>query len=189
MDSLLVLVTEASQSEFKRGKNVLLLPGVRISGGQNVSLGNDCYLGHGCHIIAATTSLHGVNYDGRINIGNGFQATGPIQIIAAKQIIIEDHVLCARNVFICDCMHGTSRGDMPYRLQGFEKILPVNIGSGSWLGQNVVVLPGVSIGKQVVIGANSVVSRDIPDYCIAVGSPAKVIKRFDPRTNVWSRVE
>jgi acetyltransferase-like isoleucine patch superfamily enzyme len=54
----------------------------------------------------------------------------------------------------------------------------VKIGDGSWLGYGTVVLPGVTIGKHVVVGANSVVTHDIPNYSVAVGVPAKVIKRF-----------
>jgi len=55
----------------------------------------------------------------------------------------------------------------------------VRIGAGSWLGHGVVVLPGADIGKHVVVGANSVVTGVIPDNCVAVGAPARVIRRFD----------
>lgn len=64
----------------------------------------------------------------------------------------------------------------------------INIGNGCWLGQNVVVLPGVTIGERSIIGANAVVSNDIPPYSIAVGMPAKVIKRFNLDTNNWEKV-
>ena len=64
-------------------------------------------------------------------------------------------------------------------LQGINRIAPVIIGNHSWLGQNVVVLPGVTIGEHCVIGANSVVRSPIPDYCVAVGAPARVVRRFN----------
>jgi lipopolysaccharide O-acetyltransferase len=57
-----------------------------------------------------------------------------------------------------------------------------------WLGEHVSVLPGVTIGKGCIIGANSVVAKDIPDYCIAVGCPARVIKRFSFASNRWERI-
>ena len=60
----------------------------------------------------------------------------------------------------------------------------VEIGEGSWLGHNACVL-GASIGKHCVIGANSVVTHDIPDYSVAVGSPAKIIRRYDSTTKTW----
>ena len=64
----------------------------------------------------------------------------------------------------------------------------VEIGEGSWLGENVCVL-GTHIGKHCVIGANSVVTKDIPDYSVAVGIPAKVIKRFDLESKSWRRID
>ena len=63
----------------------------------------------------------------------------------------------------------------------------VRIGSGSWIGENACIL-GVIIGKQCVIGANSVVTKDIPDYSVAVGIPAKVIKKYNFETQQWERV-
>ena len=56
---------------------------------------------------------------------------------------------------------------------------------GAWIGNNVVILPGVRIGRKAVVGAGSVVSRSIPDYCIAVGNPARVVKRFDSISSRW----
>ena len=64
----------------------------------------------------------------------------------------------------------------------------VVIGDNVWIGDNVTVLPNVHIGKGCVIGANSVVTKDIPDNCIAVGIPAKVIKKFDYKEKKWVRV-
>ena len=71
--------------------------------------------------------------------------------------------------------------------QGVGSLSPVVIGEGSWLGENVCVC-GAKVGKHCVIGANSVVTTDIPDYCVAVGSPAKVVKRFDFDRSEWVRV-
>ena len=68
---------------------------------------------------------------------------------------------------------------MAIRDQGLARIEPVRVDDGAWLGQGVVVLPGVTIGARSVIGANSVVTSDIPERCIAVGAPAKVIRTLD----------
>ncbi|MCK4619283.1 MAG: hypothetical protein KAT52_05010 [Desulfobacterales bacterium] len=64
----------------------------------------------------------------------------------------------------------------------------VYIGNNSWIGQNVTII-GVKIGKHCVIGANSVATKDIPDYCVAAGSPAIVKKRYNFETNEWQRVD
>jgi acetyltransferase-like isoleucine patch superfamily enzyme len=71
--------------------------------------------------------------------------------------------------------------------QGINGIAPVSIGRNAWLGQNVVVLPGVTIGEHCVIGANSVVNSSIPDFSVAVGAPARVIKRYNKETARWER--
>ena len=84
-------------------------------------------------------------------------------------------------------MHGYEDIETPIKKQPIVQKKEVYIGDGSWLGENVCVI-GASIGKHCVIGANSVVTKDIPDYSIAVGSPAKVIKQFDFKENKWVRV-
>ena len=64
---------------------------------------------------------------------------------------------------------------------------PVEIGDGSWIGENVCII-GASVGKHCIIGANAVVTHDIPDYSIAVGSPAKVVKFYNFENNTWERI-
>jgi len=123
-----------------------------------------------------------------LRIGDRVTATGALQVVAHEKIIIEDDVMFANNVFICDGLHGFERGDIPYKYQGIFRIKPIRIGRGSWLGQNVVVMPGVTIGELCVIGANSVVNKDIPDNCVAAGSPAKLIRRWDSQSEAWKAV-
>lgn len=124
-------------------------------------------------------------FDPRIVIGHRVTATGGLTIAAMQEVVIEDDVMFAANVFISDGLHGYARGDEPYKYQPMFRIAPVRIGRGSWLGQNVVVLPGVTIGELAIVGANSVVTRDIPARSIAVGQPARVIKRWDAVTGRW----
>ena len=69
-----------------------------------------------------------------------------------------------------------------------KQVENVIIGDGTWLGENVCVI-GAKIGKNCVIGANSVVTKDIPDYCVAVGVPAKIIKRYCFENNKWIKTE
>ena len=81
-------------------------------------------------------------------------------------------------MYITDQNHGYEDVSRPISQQS-QPERAVVIGDGSWLGYGAVVLPGVTIGKHVVIGANAVVTQDIPDYSVAVGSPARVIRRHD----------
>jgi acetyltransferase-like isoleucine patch superfamily enzyme len=93
--------------------------------------------------------------------------------------VIEDDVMFASNVFINDASHGYENASVPFKYQPLFKINPVRIGRGSWVGQNAVILSGVTIGELSIIGANSVVTSSVPEKCIAVGNPAKVIQQWD----------
>ena len=108
-------------------------------------------------------------------------------IIALSQVVIEKNVLLADKVFISDCTHNYEQINSPILSQGVSIFKPVLIGEGSWLGENVCVC-GASIGKHCVVGANSVVIEDIPDYSVAVGSPAKVVKKYDFEKEQWVKV-
>jgi acetyltransferase-like isoleucine patch superfamily enzyme len=99
-------------------------------------------------------------------------------IVGHGSIVIEDDVWTGQHVHITDMNHGYRSFDMPISQQG-SPVRPVRVGAGSWLGHGVVVLPGVTIGRHVVVGAGSVVTRDLPDNCVAVGVPARVVKRHD----------
>jgi len=100
-------------------------------------------------------------------------------VVGHKYIEIGDDVWTGHNVHITDMNHGYENLDLPISVQN-QPEAPVHIGSGSWLGHNTVVLPGVTIGRHVVVGAGSIVTSDLPDYSVAVGSPARVIRRYEP---------
>lgn len=102
----------------------------------------------------------------------------------SQKIVLEKNVLTADKVFITDNTHSFEDIGKPIMHQPLKILKPVIIGEGAWIGENVSIL-GASVGKNSIIGANSVVTKDIPDYCVAVGNPAKVIKRFDLETNSW----
>lgn len=146
------------------GDNVTILDNARISIYDNsseevcISVGNNCYIGYN------------------------------FSVLAKDKITIEKDVLIASNVIITSENHGIDpEAEIPYmeqELTGGE----VCIGAGSWIGEKVCILPGVTIGKKCVIGAGSIVTKDVPDYCIAVGNPAKVIKKYDFDEHKWVRV-
>ena len=120
-------------------------------------------------------------------MGQRVTATASLQIVAFARVTVEDDVMFAANVFVCDATHSAERGDVPYKYQGMTEPVPIRIGHGSWIGQNVVITPGVSIGAQCVVGANSVVTASIPDHSVAIGVPARVVRSWDPSTGRWRR--
>lgn len=93
-------------------------------------------------------------------------------------ICIEDDVLLGPNVSIYCSTHNFQNVKVPIKDQGYN-MSSVTLKSGCWIGINTVILPGVTIGKNSVVGANSLVNKDVPDYCIAVGSPARVIRNLN----------
>lgn len=96
-------------------------------------------------------------------------------IVGHLSIEIGDDVWTGHHVYITDQNHGYDDPSLPISRQ-VQPERPVSIGSGSWIGHGSVVLPGATIGRNVVIGANSVVTGSIPDHSIAVGAPARVIR-------------
>lgn len=98
-------------------------------------------------------------------------------IVGHLAIDIGDDVWTGHNVYITDQNHGYEDIDRPISQQTMPE-LPVVIGDGSWLGFGTVVLPGARIGKHVTVGANSVVTGELPDRCVAAGVPARVIRRY-----------
>jgi len=98
-------------------------------------------------------------------------------VIGHLSIEIGDDVWTGHHVHITDMNHGYEDVDLPISVQN-QPEAPVRIGAGSWLGHGTIVLPGAQIGSHVVIGANSVVTGEIPDHSVAVGVPAKVIRTW-----------
>lgn len=95
-----------------------------------------------------------------------------------QSILIEDDVLIGSGVHIYVENHKFDSKNKSIMDQGHYQSLQVVLKKGSWIGANAIILPGVTIGINSVIGAGSIVTKSIPDYCIAVGNPAKVIKRI-----------
>ena len=103
-------------------------------------------------------------------------------IVGHFSIEIGNDVWTGHHVYITDQNHGYEDISKPISQQT-QPERAVRIGDGSWLGHGCIVLPGVTIGRHVVVGANSVVTHDLPDYCVAVGAPARVIRQFTD--GVW----
>ncbi len=168
---MLSILIGGAFAEF--GKKSILSPPVRLKRVDRIRIGNGVFIGPNSWLI---TLPDGNNKNPAISIGDRTSLVGSSVISAVRQVIIEDRVLIARNLYISDHSHKYTNNKLPICDQGFDKIKPVLVRRGSWIGQNVVICPGVTIGIGSVIGANSLVNKDIPDYCVAAGSPAKVIK-------------
>lgn len=124
----------------------------------------------------------------KVQIGDNVYAGNRVSILVGDEIVIGRDVLIASDVCITSENHRSNpEAEISYAKQPLI-IKPVYIGDGCWIGEKAVILPGVSIGKKSVIGAGSIVTKDIPDYCIAVGNPAKVVKKYDFETHKWEKL-
>ncbi|BDC53166.1 hypothetical protein F183_A54810 (plasmid) [Bryobacterales bacterium F-183] len=158
-------------------KSAIVYP-VRLAGVDRIAIGARVFIGSGSWLQALPD---GANTEVALTIGDRVSMSGACVLSAARSVTLEAGVLLARNVYISDHIHKYSQIGVAISEQGLDKIAPVRIREGAWLGQNVVVCPGVTIGRGSVIGANSVVTTDIEDYAVAVGAPARVVKRFGPQ--------
>lgn len=174
---------------FKKAR-LIRLP-FYIRGKKKFKFGEGLTTGYNCRF-----EMFG-EYDGenkKIIIGKNCKIGDYVHIAAGEKVTIGDNCLFASKIYVSDISHGdysdrktASNPDIPPD----ERVLvvkPVVIGNNVWLGDNVSVLPGVVIGNGCVIGANAVVNSSIPDNCIAVGVPAKIIKKYDEVTKVWKKV-
>jgi acetyltransferase-like isoleucine patch superfamily enzyme len=122
-----------------------------------------------------------------IEIGGGCFLNRETMLAADERIEIGDHVMFANHCFVGDADHRFDDPELPITWQGFSRKGPVRIGDNVWLGKGCVVTGGVEIGERAVIGANSVVTRDVPPRTIAAGAPATVIREIRFRTEPEAR--
>ncbi len=115
----------------------------------------------------------------RIRIGRGTFLNLGVMVAAAELVEIGDNCMLANGCFVSDSSHRFDDPALPVTWQGFTSKGPTRIGDNVWCGANVVVTTGVTIGERSVIGANSVVTHDIPPFSIAAGAPAKVLRRIE----------
>jgi lipopolysaccharide O-acetyltransferase len=161
---------------------------IDIRGRKNIQFGNNLTIGHHCRIETHCADTRKV-----LIIGNNTQINDFVHIAAKEEVFIGDNVLIASKVFISDISHGSYKGndfDSDPMIEPQKRELassPIHIEESVWIGELVSILPGVIVGKSAIIGANSVVTKDIPAYCIAAGNPATIIKKYNFDTKRWER--
>lgn len=165
------------------GRGTLVVAPIAVEGAERIHLGSQVYVAHQTCLAA---SPHTGSVECRLEIGDGSRIGRFNHIYATRRVVLGSKVLTANNVYISDNLHGYRDPDTAVLDQPVEQLGDVEIGDGTWLGHNVCVV-GARIGRQCVVGANAVVTRDLPDYSIAVGAPAVIIRRYDVESNAWRR--
>lgn len=185
---------------FKLGLDVvrtkILFPNARIirfpfdlRGKKYIDISEGFTTGIGCRLEAYPERENKV-----LHIGRNVQINDYVHISAMQNVTIGDNVLIASKVFISDLNHGSygtdGIHDSPNTPPNNRKLYakPVIIEKNVWIGEFVSILQGVTIGEGSIIGTMSVVNKDIPPNSIAVGSPAKVVKKYNDETKLWEKV-
>lgn len=164
--------------KHKRGKKSI----IRCRTRTDVFPYNRFELGEGSVIEDFSTINNGVGHvliGNRTIIGIGNVIIGPVTI--------GNNVMFAQNIVVSGLNHGYEDVSLPPSIQK-ENTAQITIGDDVWIGANSVITAGVTLGKHVVIGGGSVVTKSIPDYSVAVGNPAKVIKKYNFETERWEKV-
>ena len=172
---------------FFCGRNVEIHEEWRFYASEGISIGNNVSIQKGAWFLLPYNNYNG---EPRIVISDGCDLGYRLCISSSNKVILEEYVLIAANVHITDHNHNYDLVGIPIRYQGISSFSNVVvIGRGSWIANNVVIAGNVKIGKGCAIGANSVVTSDIPSYCVAAGSPARVVKAFDCKEKRWVKIK
>lgn len=174
---------------FYRPARIIRFP-FDIRGKKYIRFGKKFTTGRGCRIEAYPIQKGQIV----LQIGQNVQINDSVHITAMKSVCIGNNVLMASRIYISDCSHGDysggendSKPETP-PMQRPYVYKAVKIEDNVWIGESVSILPGVTIGKGSIIGSNSVVTKDIPSFVIAVGIPAKPMKRFNFEIQKWEKI-
>jgi acetyltransferase-like isoleucine patch superfamily enzyme len=167
--------------------SAICFPVVALYGEEYIDFGAHSIVGPYCSLSAGVMPGQVLDTSPVVSIGDRVLVGKGSGIVAHRSVEIGDDVFTGHHVYITDANHGYEDVDLPIGLQ-FAESRPVRIGSGSWLGHGSIVLPGADIGRHVVIGAGSVVSGAIPDFSVAVGNPARVVRQHVDGEG-WVRVD
>lgn len=160
-------------------------------GGRGAKIGNGFKMGRRGRV--EVIHFHNGNiYSPSLTIGDNVSLNDDVHIACIEAVTIGNDVLMASKIFISDHDHGGYNGpfhDSPAVSPNDRNLVskPVVIGNRVWIGEMVSILPGVTIGHGSIIGAGSVVTKSLPENCIAVGVPAKVVKRFNQDLQIWEK--
>ena len=171
--------------KIKMGKDCIIgkrgnyLNPSHVTFGDRVTIGTDTRIS--CYRLFYDNQV----LDPKLYVGNSVTIGSRCSILCADTVMIGNHALIASDVVITSEDHGIEvEVEQSYAIQRLSHA-PVIIGDETWIGEKVVILKGVTIGNRSIIGAGSIVTRDVPPYCIAVGNPARVIKKYNFETHTW----
>ena len=177
---------------FKRyfkafGKGSEIKPSfLMLIGPQYISIGRNCYIGSRVQLTAWDSGYIGGDNTPEIIIGDGTSIGDESQVTAINKIVIGNGVLTGKKVLITDNSHGEVARELmdiaPLKRQVVSKGAVI-IGDNVWIGEKATIVANVKVGQGSIVAANSVVTKDVPPYCVVAGCPAKMVKCLDEKEN------
>lgn len=166
----------------KVGRNIFVRKNLMVGTPKGIFIGNNVWIGRDCRLECYESE----GKLGNIKLGNNSKLGHFCTILCGADVNIGNYTRLSSFVTIMSESHGNNPEKGIYHLQELV-CKEVNIGTYCWIGEKVIVMPGVSIGDWSIVGAGSLVTKDIPPYSIAVGNPAKVIKQYNFATHCWEK--
>ena len=179
---------------FNRSSKLYIHRSARIFGAENISIGANFTALVGLR-LEAVVRYHSLDYAPKIVIKDNVTFTDYVHIGATNYVEVGNNVLVASKVFISDHSHGFYSGvdqsspETPPSKRDLTRDKSVIIEDNVWICESVSILPGVRIGFGSIIGAHAVVTGDIPPFTIAVGAPARVVKKYNMATRQWDAAD
>ena len=165
----------------KSGKGVYIGSCVHFVNGKNVTLADDVQVRPGCDLFAG---WQGVTIGARSDIGERNRIAGDV-VIGEAVLFGPDNYICSEDHCFSDVrIPVLDQGSFSPKKNGHSDL---RIGDGSWIGCHCAIVGDVHIGRHCIVGANSVVTHDNPDYCVVVGAPARIVRHFDFGIGEWVR--
>ncbi len=166
-------------------RSLIAFPTGSVYGEGWIEIGDETMIGAQVTLCAGMLPGQDLGDSPVLRIGDRSVIGRGSHIVAHHSILIGDDVFTGPYIYVTDQNHGYEDPDMPIGRQ-WPRNAAVSIGSGSWLGAGVVVLPGACIGRNVVVAAGSVVRGNIPDHCVVAGVPARIVREYVQGSG-WSR--
>ena len=168
------LYSKINKNQFGEiGAKSYFLDPIYLAGTKYMKIGRETGFWHHARVEVIAQWNEDV-FTPNLKIGNYVMVGQDCHITCADSIVIEDNVLISSGVFITDLSHETSNLEMPVIKQGLTT-KPVKICEGAFIGKDVMIMPGVTLGRHCVVGANAVVTKDVPDFATVAGVPAKPV--------------
>ncbi len=169
---------------MKAGSGVIVRRPHRIVHPEFISVGNNTLI-HQNAMIAPILEYAGVNYHPDVRIGSDVYVGPGLYLACVGLISIGDGSVLSEGVYINDSNHGLDPGNGPIMMQSLTRKGDIIIGKSCFLGLRSAILPGVVLGDHCIVGVNSVVTKSFPACSMLVGSPARLVRRYDFTSQAW----